>query len=118
MESALITSLISKKAAAMKAAGRINQNGDGFVPGWSSLDELELDRAYAQYDRDRIAAFAAEWTVDVLAARRTQWNAAVKAGAFTGTNGKVDAKLIAAFRSQFGWDLDEITRAKQLHGIK
>jgi hypothetical protein len=118
MESATITSLMSKKAAAMKAAGRANENGGGFVPGWSSLDELELDRAYAQYDRDRAAAFAAEWTVDVLAARRAEWNAAVKAGAFTGANGKVDGKLIAAFRSKFGWDITEITHAKELHGIK
>lgn len=63
------------------------------------------------------AAFAAEWTKDVTIARREEWNGYIRAMIDSKT-GKISTADVNRKARKLGWGIDQINKAKALHGIK
>lgn len=89
-----------------RAYNRIqNEGGEGYerdsVPDALKQEWLDAEKA----------EFAAEWTLEILTARRAAWNAAVARRA-----PKTPA-AVAQLGADLGYRLQDIKRAKVLHGI-
>lgn len=58
--------------------------------------------------------FLTEWTLDVTNTRRAEWNTEIQKIV---KNGKVPTAALGALIRKLGYDVDDIKRAKKLHGI-
>ena len=104
-----IAAEIKGLAAKDKSYNRVvNEGGEGYER--DSTRELRLEWLEAEK-----AEFAAAWTLDVLTARRAAWNAEI--AVLADRKVVMTARVVLEVVARLGYNLDQIRRAKALHGI-
>jgi hypothetical protein len=76
----------------------------------------ELRAELAAMDKAEAEAFASVWTRETTEARRAAWNAEGRK-LLAAHGNRIPASEIYALRKRLGYGIDEIKRAKALHGI-
>jgi len=74
----------------------------------------KLRGLYNELEAAMDAAFAADWTVETTQARRAAWNAEI---AKVAKNGKIDAADVTKIVDRLGYRMEDIVKAKKLHGM-
>lgn len=93
---------------------RVYQSSGNYIDGGAEINALNAE--LAAFDAAESAKFAAEWTLEVFTARRAEWNAAI-AEILKNNGNKVPPREYNALVQRMGYDVEDIKRAKKLHGI-
>jgi len=107
---AAILAEINRITAADRSYNKfVNEGGEGYQR------ETNVDALYEQYKAAESAEFNAKWTKEYAATAKAAWNKAVsecsKNKAIKG-----QGQLIAAVEKMSGYKMDDMKRAKEIHG--
>jgi hypothetical protein len=96
----------------LRAMDRVqNEGGEGY-----SSFEAESEKNF-EVERPLLrAAFAEEWTFEVLQARRAEWNAQM--APYIAAKKTITTRELLAIQDRLGYTMNQLTLAKELHGIK
>ena len=86
-----------------------NEGGEGYER------ETNTDALYEQYKSAEDAEFRAKWTKEYAATAKVAWNKAV-AECSKNKAIKSQGQLIAAVEKMSGYKMDDMKRAKEIHG--